>query len=91
MAIVNLVKKITNSLDNIIGIIGVLIDIGKAFDTINHTILLQIFYHCVVRGIVSQWVSCYLSHRKQYVQIKGTKYNLQSILCCFPQGSNLDP
>ena len=72
MAIVNLVEKIINSLDNMKIVISVFIDLKKAFDTIDHTILLQMLNHYGIRGIVNQSVSSCLSHRKQYVQIKGT-------------------
>ena len=91
MAIVNLIEKITNSLDNMKAVISVFIDIMKAFDTIDHTILLQKLNHYGIRGIVNQWIYSYLSYRKQYVQIKGTKSSLEIILCGVPQGSILGP
>ena len=63
----------------------------KAFDTIDHTILLQKLNHYGIRGIANQWVCSYIKHRKQYVQIKGTKSYLEQILCGVPQGSILSP
>ena len=63
----------------------------KAFDTIDHTILLQKLNHYGICGIVSQWVCSYLTHRKQYVQIKGTKSSLERIICGVLQGSILGP
>ena len=91
MAIVNLIEKITNSLDNMKAVISVFIDLKKAFDTIDHTILLQKLNHYGIRGIVNQWICSYLTYRKQYVQIKGTKSSLERILCGVPQGSILGP
>ena len=91
MAIVNLMEKITNSLDNMKAVISVFIELKKAFDTIDHTNLLQKFNHYGIRGITNQWVCSYLTHRKQYVQINGTKSSLKRIICGFPQGSNLCP
>ena len=85
MAIVKLMEKITNSLDNTKAVISVFID------TIDQTILLQMLNHYGIRGIVNQWVSSYLTHRKQYAQIKGTKSSLKRILCGVPQGSILGP
>ena len=73
MAILNLTEKISNYLDNMKAVISVFIDLKKAFDTIDHTILLQKLNHYGIRGIVNQWECSYLTHRKQYVQIKGTK------------------
>ena len=77
---------ICNSLDNTKTVIGVFIDLKKAFDTIDHTVLLQNLNHYGIHGIVNQWVCSYIAHRKQYVQIKVTKSNLESILCGVPQG-----
>ena len=88
MAIVNLMEKIANSLDNKKAVIGVFIDLKKAFHTIDHAILLLKLNHY---GIPNQWVCSYLTHRKQYDQIKGTKSSLERILCGVPQGSILGP
>ena len=91
MAIVNLMEKITNSFDNKKAVISVFIDLKKAFDTIDYTILLQKLNHYGIRGIVNQWVCSYFTHRKQYFQIKGTKSPPERILCGVPQGSILGP
>ena len=91
MAIVNFMEKITNSLDDMKAVISVFIDLKKAFDTIDHTILLQKLNHYGIRGIVNQWICSYLTYRKQYVQIKGTKSTLERIICGVPQGSILGP
>ena len=55
MAILNLMGEITNSLDNTKAVISVFIDLRKAFDTIDHTILFQKLNHYAIRGIVNQW------------------------------------
>ena len=91
MAIVNSMEKITNSLDKMKAVISVCIDLKKAFDIIDHIILLQKLNLYGIHGIAMQWVSSYLSHRKQYVQIKGAKSNQESILCSVSQGSILGP
>ena len=91
MAIVDLIEEITNSLDHTKAVISVFIDLKKAFDTIDHTILLQKLNHFGICGIFSQWVSSYITHRKQCVQIKGTKSSMKRILCGVPQGSILGP
>ena len=61
MAIVNLVEKITNSLDNTNTVVCVFINLRKAFGTIDHTILLQKLNHYGICGIGNQWVSSYLA------------------------------
>ena len=91
MAIVNLMEKITNSLYNMKVVIGVFIDLKKVFDTIDHTTSLQKLNHYGILGIGNQWVCSYLTHRKQYEQVKGTKSSLKSILCGVPHGSILGP
>ena len=77
MAIVNLLVEITNSLDKMIAAISVFIDLMKAFDTIDHTILRQKLNHYGIRRFINKLVCSYLTHRKQYVQIKGTKSSLE--------------
>ena len=52
-------KKTTTSLDNMKAVISVFIDLKKAFDTIDHTILLQKLNHYEIRGIVNQWLCSY--------------------------------
>ena len=55
MAIVNLMEKITNSLDNTRTVISVFIDLKKAFDTIYHTILLQKYNHYENMALLTNW------------------------------------
>ena len=50
LAIIELVEKITNSLDNHEATVGVVIDLKKAFDTVDHGILIEKLYHYGIRG-----------------------------------------
>ena len=60
---------------------GVFIDLQKAFDTVNHSILLQKLQHYVVRGTALNWFSSYLTDRKQYVSVNGHTSNHLKISC----------
>ena len=64
---------------------GVFIDLQKAFDIVDHAILLQKLFHYGVCGIVNDWFSSYLIEFKRHV------YEKQNTLCGVPQGSVLGP
>ena len=71
--------------------IGVFIDLKKAFDTINHNILLKKLEFYGIRGLVNEWLESYLSNRKQFVLFDDTRSCLLDVLCGVPQGSILGP
>lgn len=64
----NIVEDIVIATDNKRNTIGVFIDLKKAFDTVDHSILLLKLQLYGVRGIVLDWLSSYLNKRQQYVQ-----------------------
>ena len=68
-----------------------LIDFSKAFDMVNHNILLDKLEHYGIRGIANTWFKSYLSNRQQYVSIKGKASRKQSLQYSVPQGSILGP
>ena len=71
--------------------IGVFIDLKKAFDTIDHTLLLAKLRHYGVRGVANDWLSSYLENRMQYVSFDDTDSILRNVICGVPQGSILGP
>ena len=91
LAIIELVEEITNSLDNHESTVGVFIDLKKAFDTVDHGILIEKLYHYGIRGIANKWIGSYLMNRYQYVNINGTNSDYMNVLCGVPQGSILGP
>ena len=67
MAILRLVDQIAAELDKGNLTIGVFIDLSKAFDTVDHNILLDKLFMYGIRGICLDWIQSYLTYRKQYV------------------------
>ena len=91
MALITLVEKISTALDKGQKVIGVFLDFSKAFDTVNHSILLKKLEHYGVRGVALKWFENYLSSRKQYVSFNSAKSTAATITCGVPQGSILGP
>ena len=90
-ALVSLTEAVRSTLDNKRLGCGIFIDLQKAFDTVNHRILLSKLEHYGIRGCALEWFRSYLSDRKQYVSVNGSNSNLLSITCGVPQGSVLGP
>ena len=68
-----------------------LIDFSKAFDMVEHPILLQKLEHYGIRGPALKWLESYLSNRKQFVSVNGAESSTLSIDFGVPQGSILGP
>ena len=90
-AILDIVNKIQSYMDKGMFSCGVFIDLQKAFDTVDHAILLQKLFHYGARGIVNDWFSSYLINRVQTTQIGSLVSEKQNTLCGVPQRSVLGP
>ena len=72
--------------------LGVFIDLSKAFDPVDHRILLIKLEIYGIKGNMLKWSESYLTNRKQCIQIdKETKTDLQDVTCGVPQGLILGP
>ncbi len=90
-ALLSLTETIRNALDNSSFACGIFVDFQKAFDTVDHEILLQKLEHYGVRGLSNNWFRSYLSNRQQYVSVNGFHSNIHIIKYGVPQGSVLGP
>ena len=90
-SLISITEGIKNTLDKRNYGCGVFIDLKKAFDTVNHEILLNKLEHYGIRNISLSWFKSYLSNRKQFVCINGTNSGLRELTCGVPQGSVLGP
>ena len=71
--------------------LAIFCDLSKAFDVINHQILLDKMNMYGIRGIVHKWFQSYLHKRTQFVTIANDKSNRNDITRGVPQGSILGP
>ena len=91
-AILHLVDKLTDSFDKGQFTLGVFIDLSKAFDTVDHNILLKKLEYYGITGIYLKWFQSYLSNRVQYVPYgSNLRTSYQKITYGVPQGSILGP
>ena len=70
---------------------GIFLDVSKAFNTINHEILLNKLYQCGMRGTVHDWFKSYLFGRTQQVDYNSNISNIEPVSSSVPQGSILGP
>ena len=79
-AIAYLVDQIYESFENDKYTVGIFIDLSKAFDTVEHTILLKKFEIYVITGANRAWFRSYVTNRKQDICINNdTKTNEQNV------------
>ena len=89
--LLNIVERIRKSLDSGDFACGVFVDFAKAFDTVDHSILISKLNHYGIRGKANEWFRSYLSNRSQFVSISSTESSIKIIPHGVPQGSVLGP
>ena len=90
-ALLSTVDELYSSLDTDNIVAGIFLDISKAFDCVNHSILLDKLYNYGIRGKLFSWFDSYLKNRKQYTCVNGVLSQIANINCGVPQGSVLGP
>ena len=91
MAILDMVENVRKAWEDGDHSIGVFVDFRKAFDTVDHSILIGKLEHLGIRGLPLELIKSYLSNRKQYVVYGTSESSLMEILVGVPQGSILGP
>ena len=91
LAIIEITERIRKSMEEKKVGCGLFVDLSKAFDTINHKILITKMEHYGIRGVAKNWFKSYLTNRKQYTFINGFSSSVNFISCGVPQGSVLGP
>ena len=78
-------------MDNGLYTVMVMIDLQKAFDTVNHSLLSDKLHALGLNDISFSWFDSYLTNRTQKVDIIGTFSKPRMVPCGVPQGSILGP
>ena len=86
---VDLIDEVTKALDEEKYAVSIFLDLSKAFDTVNHSILSSKLDLYGIRSNENQWFRSYLSNRKQKVFVNGVEANFLLINSGVPQGSIL--
>ena len=89
--VISHIENVKKGIHNKMFVYGVLVDLQKAFDTVDHNILLHKLSYYGIRDIANCWFSSYLSSRKQFVTINEFDSEKLSFQCGVPQGSVLGP
>ena len=85
MALIDITDKISQAIYNKLYSVGIFIDPSKAFDTVDHLILLSKLKHYGICGMPLEWFQNYLSSRQQFVSINGESSNKLPDNCGVPR------
>ena len=91
LALINVVEEIRQAIDEKKITLGIFLDLSKAFDLVNHDILLTKLEKIGIRGLPNSLIKSYLNARQQYVKINKSISKLQNVTLGVPQGSVLGP
>ena len=90
-AVLNLTESTLELLEKGLKVGGTYLDIAKAFDSVNHDILLRKLEYYGFRANTLMWFESYLKGRKQFVSIRREKSDIYELEWGIPQGGTLAP
>lgn len=90
-ALIEFLNDVYSSLNNNMKCVSIFVDIKKAFDMVDHKLLLDVLYSSGFRGTTLNWFTSYFEHRKQCVKIDGMISSFKDLTIGVPQGSVLGP
>lgn len=91
-ALVMFLEEVHSNLDRNRKVAGLFVDLTKAFDLVDHNLLLSKLYKAGFRGSIYHWFASYLKGRKQMVRCNGANSDIMSLIDKgVPQGSVLGP
>ena len=90
-AIIEFLDYVYSSLDSNQSSISLYLVLSKAFNTVNHDILMRKFLHKTITGVMHNGFKSYLSNKKQHFSIKNWSSFMSNISLGVPQGSVLGP
>ena len=82
--------KIQRAMESKLYSCGIFFNLSKAFDTVDHNILLARLEH-EIRGLPNGWFRSYLTNRQQFISVNNSDSDPLQITCGVPQGSVLGP
>ena len=90
-ALLNFKNYIQEGLANRLSVGSVFMDLSKAFDVINHSILKTKLEHYGFRGIFLDFLMSFVTDRKYFVNVNGLNSDIKTVNIGVPQGSTLGP
>ena len=90
-AAIEITDRIITAMDKNIIPLNIYLNLSKAFDTLDHAIVLDKLSHYWIQGNPLKLISSYLENRQQFVEFRNTKSSILQISTGVPQGSILGP